>query len=129
MNRDQHRHQSRADRPELPGWVSGPENALRLRLYVAGVLRSEVWIDSADPEADSVMGFAMRLHTAMADLAGEAGMPWMTEVYDPAAPVGEAYLRVGTDQAGMVEPVPLDDLPGLGGLFGGLDGLPGRVQP
>ena len=129
MNRDQHRHQSRPDRPELPGWVSGPENALRLRLYAAGALRSEVWIDSADPAADDVMGFAMRLHTAMADLAAEAGLPWMTEVYDPAAAEGEAYLRIGTDRAAMVEPVPLDDLPGLGGLFGGLDGQGGRVQP
>ena len=130
MMEDQHRHQTRPDRPELPGWVSDPENALRLRLYVDNRLRSEVWIDAADPNADSIMGFAMRLHTAMSDLAQEAGLSWMTEVYDPAALPDEAYLRIGTDRAAMIDPVPLDGLlPGIDRLFGGLDGWPGRMAP
>jgi ribosomal protein L37E len=72
---------------------------LRMRLYVAGKVVDEQWVDS--PELVEQIGAR---HQAIAEDAERAGQVWMVEVWDPDAPENAAYLRFGTDQAGMVEP-------------------------
>lgn len=73
---------------------------LRFRIYVGGQLRAEEWVDEpADAPA------AAERHARM---ALGPGQPWLVEVFNPDAPPDSAYLRFGTDQGGMVEPLDLD---------------------
>jgi hypothetical protein len=44
-------------------------------------------------------------HLAIAGAAYAAGTPWLIEVYDLARPEDEAYLRFGSDRAGMAAPI------------------------
>jgi hypothetical protein len=82
--------------------------ALRLRFWVSGRLRDEVWIDAADPEAGGLAEFVGAYHVKLSEMADAAGVPWMTEVFDPEEPADSAYLRFGTDPAGITEPRPMN---------------------
>jgi hypothetical protein len=73
--------------------------ALRLRLYIGGMVTDEQWVDSAD----LVEEIGQRHQDAAAE-ADARGIAWLVEIYDPAAPQEAAYLRFGTDEAGMVMP-------------------------
>jgi hypothetical protein len=92
--------------PEIP--TTHPDNRLRLRLWIGGELRDEVWITADDPGALTKATLTGSVHIAAVERAEAAGSRWLVEVYDPDAPEGEAYLRFGTDTAGMVAPAPLN---------------------
>lgn len=74
-------------------------SALRFRVWVAGQLRLEEWLDERINPAASAE--AAQRHAA---LAMASGHPWLVEIYDPDADEANAYVRFGTDTAGMVEP-------------------------
>ena len=80
---------------------------LRFRLYLAGQLTDETWIDVGATDADATADATSARHRAAADAAESEGFTWMIEVFDPAAPPGTGYLRIGTDTCGMIAPVPL----------------------
>jgi hypothetical protein len=82
-----------------------PDSRLRLRLWIDGALIDEAWIDSLDPRAQDLTATVSEVHSHLAELADAHGVPWLTEVYDPEAPEDQAYIRVGTDKDGMVQPV------------------------
>lgn len=86
-----------------------PDTALRLRFWFGRRLRDEVWLDAADPEADHLAEQVSAYHLRLSDLADAAGVPWLVEVYDPAAPEDQAYRRYGTDAEGMVLPILLGE--------------------
>ena len=92
-----------APRPRRPH--QAPDRYLRLRLWIDGALIDEAWIDSTDPDAPAKTESLSAVHSHLAELADSHGVPWLTEVYDPAAPEDQAYIRVGTDKAGMVQPL------------------------
>jgi hypothetical protein len=98
------------DGPPTPPEGFRALRALRLRFWVGGVLRDETWIDAADPNAAQLLDATAAYRINVAEMAEAAGVPWLTEVYDPAAPVDRAYLRIGTDAEGMVAPMPFNGL-------------------
>jgi hypothetical protein len=73
--------------------------SLRLRLYVAGKLADERWVGDDDHVTE-----VGEEHQARAVQAERDGLRWLVEVFDPAAPTDEAFLRFGTDADGMVMP-------------------------
>jgi hypothetical protein len=83
-----------------------PDSALRVRIYVSGQLVRERWLDAADPDALAQATAAGPLDATLCEAAEAVHQPWLVEVYDPAQPEDLAYMRFGTDRAGMVEPVP-----------------------
>jgi hypothetical protein len=85
--------------PAAPG-----DPRLRFRVWDDGRLADEHWIDADTATAGDAEAAAAR-QAAIVAAAAEAGRPWLAEVYDPALPEGRAYLRWGTDTAGMVNPV------------------------
>jgi len=90
--------------------------ALRLRLWIGGELRDELWINADDPNVSELTDATSAYHLRVTEMAEAAGVPWMTEVYDPAAAPDRAYLRIGTDAAGMIDPQPWDGaIPGANG--------------
>lgn len=95
--------------PPAPPFRYAYDSRLRLRFWIAGQLRDEVWLDSADPDAGNLAEFVSAYHLRLSEMADAVGLPWLTEVYDPGAPEAEAYLRFGTDTKGMVEPAQLKD--------------------
>lgn len=78
---------------------------LRFRVYVAGQLAVETWIDCLDADRSEQAEAAAELHAAVTNAAAAGGKLWMTEIYDPDAPLDQAYLRFGTDRSGMTWPV------------------------
>jgi hypothetical protein len=92
--------------PPTPPEGFNAQQALRLRFWIGGRLRDEVWLDAADSGAGDLASFCATYHSELAELADAAGIPWMTEVYDPGLPEQHAYLRIGTDAAGMIYPQP-----------------------
>lgn len=80
------------------------QSALRLRLWIGGELRDELWVDADDPNTADLTNLTAAYHRRITDMADAAGITWMTEVYNPELPEAHAYLRVGTDKAGMVDP-------------------------
>ena len=89
-----------------PDQPDSSDSRLRLRFYVGGDLRDQVWIDAADGAAGDIAQHVATYHGHMAELADAAGLLWAVEVYDPASPPDQAYLRFGTDTNGMVAPQP-----------------------
>jgi len=82
---------------------------LRFRVWIAARLADEAWIDASNPDAEQLME-AVRAHQyALVEQAAAADRPWLIEVYDPAKPEDEAYWRLGTDAAGMVDPIPFSN--------------------
>lgn len=91
-------------RPGPPDGLD-PAVALRLRFWIGGELRDEVWINQSDLRAQELFDFCSTFHLAQAELADAAGVPWLIEAYNPALPEANAYLRYGTDTDGMVSPI------------------------
>lgn len=91
-----------------------PATSLRFRLYVGGKLQQTQWIDALDPHADDVAEVTTMLHAKAARAAEAGGLAWIVEVYDPTAQPEVAYLRFGTDLAGMQEPRPVSMIWGTG---------------
>jgi hypothetical protein len=98
-------------RPAPPDGLDA-HDALRLRFWIGGQLRDEVWINASDPHAGDLAEYCATYHADQADMANAAGVPWLVEVYNPDVPEDHAYVRFGTDAAGMTMPVPFD---GFGG--------------
>lgn len=80
---------------------------LRLRFWTGGQLRDEVWLSADDTDAAALAEHVATHHAQLAHLAEAAGVPWLVEAFDPSAEEGSAYVRYGTDTAGMVQPVPV----------------------
>lgn len=74
-------------------------SALRFRVWVGGQLRLEEWLDEKIHPAAAEDAAQRHAATAMA-----SGRPWLVEIYNPDADEADAYIRFGTDTAGMVEP-------------------------
>jgi hypothetical protein len=78
---------------------------VEVRVYVAGRLleRDEMTIGGGDLEVIGALGHR---HAHICRTAESEGLAWLIEVvFDD----GE-HVRWGTDAAGMVEPVPVDDI-------------------
>ena len=84
---------------------------LRFRIWVAGRLADEAWLDTTHPDAQAQTEAIQLRQAGIAEAAHEARQPWLAEVYDPAKPDDAAYIRWGTDTEGMHEPVELADAP------------------
>lgn len=88
--------------------ADGPRDMMRFRIWVAGNLRCTHWVIPTDPMAAhqtrTISDHQSRI-AAAADMAGEV---WMAEVWDTGAPPERAYTRFGTDDRGMVTPIPFD---------------------
>jgi hypothetical protein len=91
------------DRP--PPWEVDPAPWMRFRLYVAGEVKDETWLNVDGPEVAANFAAVNHRHHDLIVWAERARLPWMTEVYNPAAPEGQQYARVGTDADGMVQPM------------------------
>ena len=78
------------------------DGRLRFRVWVAGTLVREDWAG-----APYEMALIAGEHERIAREASEKGKGFTVEVYDPDKPEEEAYLRFGSDAAGMVTPVPV----------------------
>lgn len=90
---DHHHHDDRRD-------------GLRLRLFVDGELQDETWLTAdTEDEALSIGHATAELHRAACEAAEARGASWMIEAFDPEAPRESAFLRFGTDPAGMVDPI------------------------
>jgi hypothetical protein len=81
-----------------------PEPFLRFRLFVAGTVADEDWIDTRDPSSGGRATACAERQRAAALAADAAGQLWMVEVYNPSEPSDAAYFRFGTDPGGMVAP-------------------------
>lgn len=77
-----------------------------MRVWVSGVLVDETWVDTSNPDSLQIGETMQARHMALTDRAEREGKVWLVEVFDPAKPAGQAYLRFGTDEAGMVAPRP-----------------------
>jgi hypothetical protein len=108
MTDDRHQHRHHHSDPPTPPEGFRAQTALRLRFWIGGRLRDEIWLDAADSGAGDLAQFCATYHTELAEMADAAGIPWMTEVYDPGQPEDRAYLRIGTDLDGMHDPRPLN---------------------
>jgi hypothetical protein len=75
---------------------------LRFRVWVGGELVREDWLPGATLGAGVDLA---RVHAGLATEAEAKDTPWLVEVYDPAAPVDEGYMRFGSDASQMVCPV------------------------
>ena len=80
---------------------------IRFRVWIAGLLADEVWVDVSNPDADEHMEKVRDRHQQVVEAARRGGLEWMVEIYDPARPEAEAYLRFGDDKEGMVDPTPM----------------------
>jgi hypothetical protein len=87
-------------------------DALRLRFWIGGQLRDEVWIDASDPRSGELAEYCATYHADQADMANAAGVLWLVEVYNPELPEEHAYVRFGTDAGGMTAPMPLNGCSG-----------------
>lgn len=93
---------------EPPAAVRNPHDPrLRLRLLIAGRVADETWLDANDPDAQRLADITTAVHSEGVDACREYGVPWLIEVYQPAADPGSAYLRAGSDAAAMAWPVTL----------------------
>lgn len=85
---------------------------MRLRFYVDGTLADETWVDITSPAYRAQITAVRLRHETLAAAADATGKVWLAELYDPDQPDETAYIRFGTDQAGMIDPAPLVlDLP------------------
>jgi hypothetical protein len=83
------------------------QSGLRFRLWVAGVLEAEQWIDVDAVGMEGQVDAVRDAHAALAAAADERGALWLAEVYNPEEPEHNAYFRFGTDPEGMIDPLPL----------------------
>lgn len=105
----------------------GQDPRLRFRVWVGGQLVADEWIDVTQPGAQAEANRVQAAHATMTAAAHERGEVWLCEVYDPAQPEHQAYLRFGTDRTGMHDPAPVGPA-GLGIYGTGTEGvdLPGE---
>jgi hypothetical protein len=66
---------------------------IRLRFYINGIVLDEARLDMTAPDAETRYDEIRRRHQWLADVAEENGATWITEAYDPAKPLADAYLR------------------------------------
>lgn len=88
--------------------VDAWENAerLRFRLWIDGYLVSDEWATQEDGAED--------LAERQAALIAENSLrPYLVEIYNPVEPEDQAYIRFGTDDRGMVDPLAPIDVEGL----------------
>lgn len=100
-------HRPPGQPPNLPPGLDA-HDALRLRFWIGGQLRDEVWIDASDPNAGDLAEYCSTYHAAQAELADAAGVGWLVEVYNPELAEDQAYIRFGTDPDGIVAPIRLN---------------------
>jgi hypothetical protein len=81
-----------------------PDGGLRLRLFIDGQLHDERWL-TASLHHDGIARETALMHRAAVDEAEANGLTWLIEVFDPDVPADSAYLRFGTDTAGMIAPM------------------------
>lgn len=79
---------------------------MRFRLWIAGQLVDETWVDASNPDAERIIHALRQRHIDLANEATAEDRPWLAEYYDPAKPEHEAYVRFGDDAEGMVDPSP-----------------------
>lgn len=84
--------------------MSSDDPRMRFRCWVAGELVDESWVDATNPEAPAHFERIQGRHRMFVEQADRDELPWLVEVYDPAKPAREAYIRIGTDSTGMVDP-------------------------
>jgi hypothetical protein len=72
---------------------------LRVRLFIDGRFAAESWIGEGI-DVDSIG----QTHQRRAEAAERDGLAWMVEIWDPDAPIDQAFMRFGTDRNGMVMP-------------------------
>lgn len=87
--------------------TGGADPRLRFRMWVDGRLVDEMWVDAGNPDAERITDAARDRHQAMAARADRDDLVWLVEVFDPGELPERAYVRMGTDRAGMVAPEPL----------------------
>lgn len=78
---------------------------LRFRIWIDGELIDEVWFDSSNPDTEQLASAAGERNSAHTQQADRESRRWLVEMYDPAKPEHEAYVRFGTDDAGLVDPL------------------------
>jgi hypothetical protein len=93
---------------------------LRFRMWVGGHLVCDGWVDTSQPGAQQQVDTIQAGQLERAEAASAAGARWLIEVYNPEAPEDQAYLRFGTDKAGMHDPHPMTEVP-LPGWHGQAD--------
>lgn len=82
---------------------------VRFRVYIAGKLTAESWLDTSNPDYGRMSADIGDAHAELVNAAETRGQLWLIESYQPGLPEHRAYTRMGTDPAGMVDPIPLDD--------------------
>jgi hypothetical protein len=83
---------------------------LRFRVYVAGIIKSETWVNTAETTPDAAMPIQEE-HVKSVVAAEAAGQKWLIEVHDPDAGEENGYIRFGTDNSAMCDPIPLNEAP------------------
>jgi hypothetical protein len=78
---------------------------LRFRVYVAGEIVAEDWVDASKPSAQEDVNAALAAHQDLVDDAEADGLLWLVEIHDPEREGDDAYIRFGTDKRRMTEPV------------------------
>lgn len=77
---------------------------MRFRVWIAGRLADEAWVDTSRPDAQEHIDTTRDHHWSLVEQADRDGQVWLVEIYDPDKPEEEAYMRMGTDADGMVDP-------------------------
>ena len=84
-------------------------NAVRCRVFIDAVQVAEGWIPVTATDGGAGRAAALAAdHVRMVEDAIARGGVWLVELFDPGMPEADAYMRFGTDRAGMTAPVPLD---------------------
>jgi len=82
--------------PETP-----EDSRLRFRMWIAGEMVDETWVDASNPDYRSHTQAIGQRHRDAAEFATARDLPWLVEWWDPET---DGYGRIGTDGDGMVEP-------------------------
>lgn len=83
---------------------------LRFRLYIAGIIKDESIVNVFESTPEDAEAIQAR-HTEQIVAAEANGQKWLIEVHDPDQPEQSGYMRFGTDDAAMCDPIPLDKAP------------------
>lgn len=84
---------------ERAGRPVGHPFALRMRVWVAGVLRAEDWVDDSNVDAAASRQALAARENDGADV--------LVELFDPDLSGPDAFLRFGTTTEGMRNPEPV----------------------
>lgn len=72
-----------------------PSDTVRIRVFVDGELVEEDWLNDDNSEELGLKHFALT----------EGQDRWLVEVFNPHVPEEGAYVRFGTDDSMMTEPI------------------------